>query len=99
MLSLKWACYLAVSSINMHDTYLDTQLIVTCIDIIIIKKIKENTYDWAENTKKMHFPLLFFEHQYLAYYNRLTSEIFNTYSQHSHLVKPQIKILRHSSLD
>ena len=36
--------------------------------------------------QKMHFPLLFFEHQYLAYYDRLTAEIFDTYSQHSDLV-------------
>ena len=26
--------------------------------------------------KKKHFSLLFFEHQYLTYYNRLTSEFF-----------------------
>ena len=36
--------------------------------------------------QKMHFQLLFFEHQYLAYYNRLTAEMFDTYSQHSYLV-------------
>ena len=36
--------------------------------------------------QKLHFPLLFFEHQYLAYYDRLTAEIFDTYSQHSDLV-------------
>ena len=36
--------------------------------------------------QKMHFPLLFFEHQYLAYYDRLTVDIFSTYSQHSNLV-------------
>ena len=35
---------------------------------------------------KKHFSLLFFEHGYLTYYNRLTSGIFNTYSQHSDLV-------------
>ena len=36
--------------------------------------------------QKLHFLLLFFEHQYLAYYDRLTAEIFDTYSQHSDLV-------------
>ena len=36
--------------------------------------------------QKMHFPLLFFEHQYLASYDRLTADIFDTYSQHSDLV-------------
>ena len=36
--------------------------------------------------RKMHFSLLFFEHGYLTYYNRLTSGIFYTYSQHSDLV-------------
>ena len=41
MLPLKWACYLSVSSINMHDTYLDTQLIIIYIDININKKDKE----------------------------------------------------------
>ena len=35
--------------------------------------------------QKMYFSFLFFEHQYLAYYDRLT-EIFDTYSQHSDLV-------------
>ena len=34
----------------------------------------------------MHFPLLFFEHQYLAYYDRLTAETLDTYSQHPDLV-------------
>ena len=34
----------------------------------------------------MHFSLLFFEHQYLAYYDSLTSEIFNTQRKHSDLV-------------
>ena len=34
----------------------------------------------------MHVLLLFFEHRYLAYYRRLTSEIFFTYSQHFDLV-------------
>ena len=37
--------------------------------------------------KKMHFSLLFFEHQYLAYYDSLTSEIFKTHRKHSDLVK------------
>ena len=36
--------------------------------------------------QKIHFPLLFFEHQFLAYYDRLTNETFDTYSQHSDLV-------------
>ena len=36
--------------------------------------------------QKIHFPLLLFEHQYLAYYDNLTDETFNTYSQHSSLV-------------
>ena len=38
--------------------------------------------------RKMHFLLLLFEHQYLPYYSRLTSEIFYTcvYSRHSDLV-------------
>ena len=36
--------------------------------------------------QKMHFSLLFFEHQYLAYYNSLISEIFNTQRKHSDLV-------------
>ena len=34
----------------------------------------------------MDFPLLFFEHQYLAFYDRFTTEIFVTYSQHPDLV-------------
>ena len=37
--------------------------------------------------RKMHFSLLVFEHQYLTYYDRLTSESFYTYSQHSDLVQ------------
>ena len=37
-------------------------------------------------TQKIHFLLLFFEHQYLAYYDRFTADIFDTYSQHSDLV-------------
>ena len=40
VLPLKWACYLAVSSINMHDTMLNTQLIITSIDTNIIKRDK-----------------------------------------------------------
>ena len=36
--------------------------------------------------QKMHFSLLFVEHQYLAYYNSLTSEVFNTQRKHSDLV-------------
>ena len=36
--------------------------------------------------QKNHFSLLFFEHQYLAYYDSLTSEIFNTQRKHSELV-------------
>ena len=36
--------------------------------------------------RKMHFSLLFYEHRYLTYYNRLTSGIFCTYNQHSDLV-------------
>ena len=36
-LPLKWACSLAVSSINLHDMFLNTQLIITYIDINIIK--------------------------------------------------------------
>ena len=36
--------------------------------------------------QKMHVPLLFFEHQYLEYHERLTAKIFDTYSQHSDLV-------------
>ena len=39
-----------------------------------------------QRTRKMHFLLLFFEHQYLTYNNRLTSEVFYTYSRHSDLV-------------
>ena len=37
MLPLKWASYLDVSSIILHNTYLDTQSIITYIDIDIIK--------------------------------------------------------------
>ena len=71
----------------MHDTSLNTQLIITYIDINIIKKIKGNTCDKAEKKiQKMHFSLLFFEHQYIPHYNRLIAEIFDTYSQHSDLV-------------
>ena len=36
--------------------------------------------------QKIHFSLLFFEHQYLAYYNNLTSEIFSAQRKHSNLV-------------
>ena len=36
--------------------------------------------------RKMHLSLFFFEHQYLTYYNILTSEMFYAYSQHSDLV-------------
>ena len=36
--------------------------------------------------QKMHFPLLFLEHQYLAYRERFTHEIVETYSQHPDLV-------------
>ena len=36
--------------------------------------------------QKIHFSLLFFEHQYLAYYDSLTSEIFNTQRKLSDLV-------------
>ena len=34
----------------------------------------------------MHFSLLFFEHKYLTYNDRLTSEISDTYSHHCDLV-------------
>ena len=36
--------------------------------------------------QKCHFLLLFFEHQYFAYYNSLMSEIFNTQRKHADLV-------------
>ena len=36
--------------------------------------------------QKMYFSLLFFENQYHAYYDRLTTEIFDTYRKHSNLV-------------
>ena len=40
VLPLKWDGYLTVSRINMHDRYLDTQLIITYIDMNIIKTDK-----------------------------------------------------------
>ena len=43
----------------MHDTYLDTQLITTYIDIDIIKRIKGNTCDKAENTKNAFSTFVF----------------------------------------
>ena len=39
-----------------------------------------------QRMRKMYFSLLFFEHQYLTNYSRLTSKIFYTYRQHSNLV-------------
>ena len=33
--------------------------------------------------QKLYFSLLFFEHQYLAYYKGLTSKIFKTERKHS----------------
>ena len=39
--SLKWDCYLAVRSINLHETYLNTQLGSIYIDINIIIKDRE----------------------------------------------------------
>ena len=36
--------------------------------------------------QKLHFFLLFFEQQYIAYYNSLRSEIFNTQKKTSDLV-------------
>ena len=59
MLPLKRACYLAVSNINMHETYSNTQLIITYIDINIIKKIKGHTCDKAENTKNAFSTFIF----------------------------------------
>ena len=69
----------------MHVTYLNSQLIITYIYINIKRKIKGNTRDKAENTKNA-VSTLFFEHQYLPYYSKLTAEIFNTYSQHSNVM-------------
>ena len=40
MLPLRWACYLAVNSINMHGTYLNTQILITYIYTNIKKKDK-----------------------------------------------------------
>ena len=40
VLPLKWDCYLAVSSINLHNIYLNTQLRTIYINIDIIKKDK-----------------------------------------------------------
>ena len=36
--------------------------------------------------QKMHFSLLLFEHQYLAYYNSLASDMFNAQRKHSDVV-------------
>ena len=72
VLSLKWNCYLAVRSINLHETYLNTQLGSIYNDINIIIKIERKTCDIAEYIQKLHFPLLCFEHRYLPYYNILT---------------------------
>ena len=41
LLSLKWDCYLAVRSINLHETYLNTQLGSIYNDINIILKDRE----------------------------------------------------------
>ena len=38
VLPLKWPCYLAVNSINLHDIYLNNQLGTINIDVNIIKK-------------------------------------------------------------
>ena len=44
----------------MHDAYLNSQLIITYIDINIIKKkIKGNTCDKAENTKNVFSTFIF----------------------------------------
>ena len=47
--------------------------------------MKVRTHHEVQNTK-MPFSLLFFGHQYLAYYNRLTSEVFKINSKLSYLV-------------
>ena len=36
--------------------------------------------------QKIYFSLFSFEHQYLAYYNNLTPEIFSAQRKHSNLV-------------
>ena len=59
VLPLKWDCYLAVGSINLHNIYLNTQLRTIYINIDIIKKIKGKTCDEAENTKKIVFTFIF----------------------------------------
>ena len=52
-------------------------LLVQSIYALLVMKLR---------IRKMHFSLLFFEHGFLTYYNRSTSGIFSTYSQHSDLV-------------
>ena len=39
-----------------------------------------------QKIQKLYFSLLFFEHQYLAYYKGLTSKMFKTERKHSDLV-------------
>ena len=49
VLPLKWNCYLAVSSIKLHDTHLDTQLGAIDISIDIIKLEKGNKQNAFSN--------------------------------------------------
>ena len=78
---------MAVSSTKIHDTYLTTQLRSIYIDISIVEiNAQTDLYLTHPRIQKKHFSLLFFEHQYLAFYNSLTSEMFNTQRKHSDLV-------------
>ena len=70
----------------MIGMYSNTQLRTIYIDINIVDIEKGKAIMMKLRIRKMHFSLLFFEHGYLIYYNRLTSGIFYTYRQYSDLV-------------
>ena len=57
-LSLKWDCYLAVCSITLHETFLNSQLVSIYNDINIIIK-ERKTFDIVEYTKKFIFHFYF----------------------------------------
>ena len=61
LISLRRDYYLAVSSTNIHDTYLNTQLRSIYIDISIVEiDAQTDKYVTKPRIQKMHFSLLFF---------------------------------------
>ena len=59
VLSLRRDYFLVVSSTNIHDTYLDTQLRYVYIAISIIEIDAQTDIDKGENSKNAFFTFIF----------------------------------------